>query len=84
MTEKSVQERIINIICTEIVVGVSVEEVNNESSLINELHLDSLQTMELITQMEGEFDLELDDEDLDFQHFSTIDSLAAFVSSKQA
>ena len=84
MTEKSTQERIINIICTEIVVGVSVEEVNNESSLINDLHLDSLQIMELITKMEAEFELELDDEDLDFQHFSTIDSLAAFVISKQS
>ena len=63
-------------------VGVSVDEVNNESSLINDLNLDSLQIMELITQMETEFDLELDDEDLDFEHFSTIDSLAAFVNSK--
>jgi acyl carrier protein len=83
MTEKTMQDRIINIICTEIMVGVSVEEVKNDSSLINDLHLDSLQIMELITQMEGEFELELDDEDLDFQHFSTVDSLAAFVSSKQ-
>ena len=83
MTNKSIQERIIDIICTEIVVGVSVEEVNNESSLIYDMNLDSIQIMELITQMETEFGLELDDEDLDFEHFSTIDSLAAFVGSKR-
>jgi acyl carrier protein len=82
MSDLSTQQRIINLICEQIVVGVSADEVNNESSLIDDLQLDSIQMIELITKLEGEFDIELDDEDMDFQFFSTINSLSGFVESK--
>ncbi len=82
MTGQSTQQRIINLICNNIVVGVSADEVGNESSLIDDLQLDSIQIIELVTRLEDEFSFELDDEDMDFQYFSTIDTLAKFVESK--
>ena len=82
MSDQSTQQRIINLICEQIVVGVSVDEVNNESSLIADLQLDSIQMIELITKLEGEFSIEIDDEDMDFQIFSKVNSLAGFVESK--
>ncbi len=73
MTEQNTQQQIINLICNDITVGISADDVSNETSLIDDLQLDSIQIIELVTRLEGEFSFEIDDEDMDFQHFSTID-----------
>ena len=83
MSDNSIQDRIKNLICDGLVVGVSFEDLNGDSSLINDLQLDSIQMIELITKLEGEFAIELEDEDFDFEVFSTIDSLTNFVQEKQ-
>ena len=82
MNDASIHERIKNLICDGLVVGISRDDLNDNTSLINDLQLDSIQMIELITKLEGEFDIELEDEDFDFEVFSTIDSLAEFVNSK--
>ena len=53
------------------------------SFLINDLQLDSIQMIELITKIETEFSIELDDEDFDFEAFSSIDTLTNFVQENQ-
>ena len=83
MTDATIQDRIKKLICDGLVVGVSFDDLNGNSSLINDLQLDSIQMIELITKLEGEFSIELEDEDFDFEVFSTIDSLANFVNEKQ-
>jgi len=83
MTDATIQDRIKKLICDGLVVGVSFDDLNGNSSLINDLQLDSIQMIELITKLEGEFSIELEDEDFDFEVFSTIDSLASFVQQKQ-
>ena len=83
MTDATIQDRIKKLICDGLVVGVSFDDLNGNSSLINDLQLDSIQMIELITKLEGEFSIELEDEDFDFEVFSTIDSLASFVNEKQ-
>ncbi len=81
MTQLTTHERIINLICNDVAVGLSVDEVSNESSLFDDLNLDSIQLIELITTVEVEFSIEVDDDDLDFQHFASVNSLAKFVNS---
>ena len=83
MIDNSIQDRIKNLICDGLVVGVALEDLNGDSSLINDLQLDSIQMIELITRLEDEFSIELDDEDFDFEVFSTINSLTNFVQEKQ-
>ncbi len=84
MSNNSIQDRIKKLICDGLVVGVAFEDLNGDSSLISDLQLDSIQMIELITKLEGEFSIELEDEDFDFEVFSTIDSLSSFVQAKQA
>ncbi len=84
MTQLTTQERIINLICNDVAVGLSADEVSNESSLFDDLSLDSIQLVELFTKLEAEFSIELDDDDLDFQYFASINSLAGFVDSMVA
>lgn len=84
MTQLTTQERIINLICNDVAVGLSPDDITNESSLFDDVQLDSIQLVELFTKLEGEFSIELDDDDLDFQIFMSINSLAAFVDSTVA
>jgi len=82
VTTLTFQERIKTLICNDVLVGVSVDEINDDTKLIEDLHLDSIQMIGLITGLEGEFDIVLDDEDLDLEYFTTINSLADFVRTK--
>jgi len=84
MTETNTQDRIINLICTDIAVDLSAEEITAQSSLFDDLSFDSIKMIELLTKLEQEFEIELDDEDLDFQVFATINTLTTFVDSVRA
>jgi len=84
MTNLNTQDRIINLICTDIAVDLSSEDMTGQSSLFDDLNFDSIKVIELLTKLEEEFEIELDDEDLDFQVFATIDSLTKFVDSVRA
>ena len=57
----SVEERVKKIIVEQL--GVNAEEVDAESSFIEDLGADSLDTVELVMAFEEEFDIEIPDED---------------------
>ena len=82
MTQLTLQHRIKDLLCREVILGITPSEIDNKSSLVDDLALDSIQMIGLITALENEFEIELEDEDLDLQHFSTINSLAEFVQQK--
>lgn len=82
MSDKTVQERIKELIVEKVLVGVNPEEIDSESQLVSELGLDSIQIIGLIGGLEEEFDIVLEDDDLDFELFSTISSLAKLVEGK--
>ena len=84
MTTASTQNRIINLICNDIAVDLSAEDITAQSSLFDDLSFDSIKMIELLTKLEQEFEIELDDEDLDFQVFATINTLTTFVDSVRA
>ena len=56
----SVRDRVIEIICEQM--GQSKEKVSEETSFINDLGADSLDTVELVMELEDEFDLSIPDE----------------------
>ena len=84
MTTASTQDRIINLICNDIAVDLSAEDITAQSSLFDDLSFDSIKMIELLTKLEQEFEIELDDEDLDFQVFATINTLTTFIDSVRA
>ncbi|MBM4084687.1 MAG: acyl carrier protein [Planctomycetes bacterium] len=61
MPEESIKDRVINIVCEQM--GVSKDRVTPETSFINDLGADSLDTVELVMEFEDEFDLNIPDED---------------------
>ena len=57
----SVKERVIDIVAEQL--GVSKDQVTPETSFVNDLGADSLDTVELVMALEEEFDIEISDED---------------------
>jgi acyl carrier protein len=57
----NVRDRVIEIVCEQM--GASKEKVNEQTSFINDLGADSLDTVELVMEFEDEFDLNIPDED---------------------
>ncbi len=81
MSENSTPERIMNLICNDLAKDISREDVTYESSLFDDFQLDSIQLIELFTKLETEFSVELDDDDMDFRHFMSVNTLSEFVDS---
>ena len=58
------------------------DDVTNETSLIEQGIVDSLGILELVTFIETEFCIVLDDDEMVSDHFNSIASLARLVGSK--
>ncbi|MDH3593023.1 MAG: acyl carrier protein [Planctomycetota bacterium] len=58
---KNVEERVIEIVCEQM--GASRDKITAETSFIQDLGADSLDTVELVMEFEDEFDLNIPDED---------------------
>lgn len=58
---KAIEEKVINIISEQM--GVDKGEIASETSFINDLNADSLDTVELVMEFEDEFDINIPDEE---------------------
>jgi acyl carrier protein len=56
----SVAERVIDIVSEQL--GVSKDQIKPETSFVNDLGADSLDTVELVMELEEEFDINIPDE----------------------
>ncbi|MEM7456937.1 MAG: acyl carrier protein [Planctomycetota bacterium] len=56
----SVEERVVNIVAEQL--GVDKEKINRDSNFVNDLGADSLDTVELVMELEEEFDINIADE----------------------
>lgn len=61
MADPKIQEKVVEIVCDQL--GVSKDKVTPETSFINDLGADSLDTVELVMEFEEEFDINIPDED---------------------
>ena len=59
--KRQIEARVKKIIIEQL--GVKEEQVTNESSFVEDLGADSLDTVELVMALEEEFELEIPDED---------------------
>jgi acyl carrier protein len=57
----SVEERVIEIVSEQM--GVAKDQVTKETSFVNDLGADSLDTVELVMEFEEEFDITIPDEE---------------------
>jgi len=56
----SIEERVVDIVAEQL--GVDKEKVSKETSFVNDLGADSLDTVELVMELEEEFDVTIPDE----------------------
>jgi len=74
----SLEERVKNLVVTQL--GVDADKVQNDSSFIDDLGADSLDTVELVMAFEEEFDIEIPDEDA--QGMKTVADAVNYLRSK--
>jgi acyl carrier protein len=76
----NIQERVKKIIVEQL--GVDESEVKNESSFVDDLGADSLDTVELVMALEEEFDIEIPDEEA--EKITTVQSAIDYVTKATA
>ncbi len=74
----SLEEKVKNLVVTQL--GVDEGKVTNDSSFIDDLGADSLDTVELVMAFEEEFDMEIPDDDA--QKMGTISDVIAYLKDK--
>ena len=77
MTNPSVQERVIKIVCDQM--GTTPDKITPETSFINDLGADSLDTVELVMEFEDEFEISIPDEDA--EKIQTVGDAIGFIKS---
>ena len=75
----TVEERVLNIVCEQL--GTSREKVSQETSFINDLGADSLDTVELVMEFEDEFQINIPDEDA--EKIQTVGDAVKYITEKQ-
>jgi acyl carrier protein len=75
----NIEERVKKIIIEQL--GVDEAEVKNESSFVEDLGADSLDTVELVMALEEEFDTEIPDEEA--EKITTVQAAIDYVNSAQ-
>ncbi len=78
MTNPSIEERVIKIVCDQM--GTTPDKVTRETSFINDLGADSLDTVELVMEFEDEFEISIPDEDA--EKIQTVGHAIDYIKSK--
>ena len=76
----SVQERVTDIVAEQL--GVDKEKITPETSFVNDLGADSLDTVELVMELEEEFDITIPDDAA--EKIQTVGQAITFIESSQS
>ena len=75
----SVPERVIDIVAEQL--GVDKDKINEATSFVNDLGADSLDTVELVMELEEEFDINIPDDAA--EKIQTVGQAIEFIESSQ-
>ena len=78
MTNPSIQERVTRIVCNQM--GTSPDKITPETSFVNDLGADSLDTVELVMEFEDEFEISIPDEDA--ETIQTVGNAVKYIETK--
>ncbi|HOK95462.1 MAG TPA: acyl carrier protein [Anaerohalosphaeraceae bacterium] len=81
---KAIEEKVIEIVSEQM--GVDKGEITRETSFINDLNADSLDTVELVMEFEDEFDMSIPDEEAEKIQTvgAAIDYIVEIMKNKEA
>ncbi len=80
VSEDPIEVRVKRIVCDQM--GAAPEKITIETSFINDLGADSLDTVELVMALEEEFDLDIADEDA--EKLTTVGAAVDYIKGTQA
>jgi acyl carrier protein len=75
----SVKERVIDIVAEQL--GVDKDKISPETSFVNDLGADSLDTVELVMELEEEFDINIPDDAA--EKIQTVGQAVEYIESTQ-
>nr|YP_010337540.1 acyl carrier protein [Dixoniella grisea]UNJ17125.1 acyl carrier protein [Dixoniella grisea] len=78
MTDQEIFDKVQKIVATQL--GVDVSQVTKKANFATDLGADSLDTVELVMSIEGEFSIEIPDEDA--EKIATLEQAIDFIKSK--
>ena len=78
VSNPSIEERVTKIVCNQM--GTTPEKVSRETSFVNDLGADSLDTVELVMEFEDEFEISIPDEDA--ENIQTVGNAVDYITSK--
>ena len=76
----SVEERVVDIVAEQL--GVDKDKIKRESNFVNDLGADSLDTVELVMELEEEFDINIADDAA--EKIQTVGEAIAHIESSSA
>lgn len=76
-TKEEIEQSVIQIVCDQM--GVAREKVSMETSFVNDLGADSLDTVELVMEFEDEFELTIPDQDA--EKIQTVGDAVSYIDS---
>jgi len=79
-TATSVEERVIDIVCENL--GVNKEQVRRETSFIEDIGADSLDIVELVMELEEEFEITIPDDQA--EQIKTVGEAIDYIEREQA
>lgn len=80
MSQNEIEEKVYEIICEHM--GASRDKLASETSFINDLGADSLDTVELVMEFESAFDITIPDEDA--EKIQTVGDAINYIQGKSA
>ena len=78
MTNPSIEERVKKIVCDQM--GTTPDKITNDTSFINDLGADSLDTVELVMELKDEFEISIPDEDA--EKIQTVGAAVTYIEDK--
>lgn len=78
VTNPTVQDRVVKIVCDQM--GTTPDKISTDTSFINDLGADSLDTVELVMEFEDEFEISIPDEDA--EKIQTVGSAVDYIEGK--
>jgi len=76
LTATEIEDKVIQIVSEQM--SVDKGEISKETSFVNDLNADSLDTVELVMELEDEFDLTIPDEDA--ENLKTVGEAISYIT----
>lgn len=76
LSEQEIERRVVNILSNQM--GIEETEISRDSKFIDDLNMDSLDSVEVIMELEDEFELTIPDEEA--EKIVTVDQAIKYIS----